>query len=196
MKRATIFGTVGGLARSLSSAFLSAGWGVQEVARHEPIPSIPSDAFVFPQGVFLQGPLIETGLRQIDNAVHVGLIDVIDRLRQCLRIEADDSQRIDYCLIGSTSSYQGFANTAVYCAVKHGLLGLVRALNDEYKDANRRFWLFSPGTMDTPMGRQLTNQDSATFLSSDDVARRIVSAIISESNLFEPEVIIRRRHVR
>ncbi len=59
--------------------------------------------------------------------------------------------------------------------MKHGLLGLVRALNDEYAKTGKRFWLFSMGTMDTEMGRMLTDQDPPTgFLPPDAVAQRIV----------------------
>jgi short-subunit dehydrogenase len=76
------------------------------------------------------------------------------------------------------------------------VLGLVRALNDEYRDTDTRFWLFSMGTMNTEMGATLADQDPSSFLQPEDVAARIVSSISSESNLFEPEVIMRRRTIR
>jgi NAD(P)-dependent dehydrogenase (short-subunit alcohol dehydrogenase family) len=75
-------------------------------------------------------------------------------------------------------------------------LGLVRALNDEYAKTGKRFWLFSMGTMDTEMGRVLTDQDPTSFLSPDAVARRVVSTLTAADNLFEPEVVIRRRSIR
>ena len=52
------------------------------------------------------------------------------------------------------------------------------------------------GTMDTAMGRELIDQDEASFLPPAEVAERIVQAVASPSNLFEPEVVIRRRTIR
>jgi hypothetical protein len=51
------------------------------------------------------------------------------------------------------------------------------------------------GTMDTEMGRRLTEQDQSSFLQPGGVAGRIVEAICSQSNIFEPEVILRRRTI-
>ena len=194
MKRAIVFGVNGGLACSIARAFARADWCVEMVGRDESPLSWSADVFVFPQGVWLNAPFAESTTDQIQSIIDVGLTRVATRLHDCLRHDVSDERR-DYCLIGSTSSYAGYANTAAYCASKFGLRGLVLALNEEYKDTQRRFWLFSMGTMDTPMGRQLTDQDPTTFLSPDDVAERIVSTVTSPSNMFEPEVIIRRRVV-
>lgn len=194
-KKALVYGMEGALANAVAGAFATSGWKVQRVSRTELTPPELQDAYIFPQGQFVKRPFVETDNADLDELFNVGLITVAKRLRYCLSIPAPLDRRVDYVLIGSTSAYQGFANTAAYCAAKHGLLGLCRALNDEYKESNRRFWLFSMGTMDTPMGRQLADQDPTTFLSADDVAQRIVSTVSDGSNLFEPEVVIRRRTV-
>lgn len=194
MKRAIVFGWNGGLACSVARAFARADWCVEMVGRDESPLFWSADVYVFPQGIWHNAPFTESTPDQIESVIDVGLTKVATRLHDCLRHDVSDERR-DYCLVGSTSSYQGFANTAAYCAAKSGLVGLTRALNEEYKDTQRRFHLFSMGTMDTPMGRQLTDQDPTTFLSPDDVAERIVSTVTSPSNMFEPEVIIRRRVV-
>jgi NAD(P)-dependent dehydrogenase (short-subunit alcohol dehydrogenase family) len=150
----------------------------------------------FPQALFVKKPLTETSDNEIEQSLMIGLTDLIKTVRNLLVADPDPERRVDYAFIGSTSAYAGFANTAVYCAVKHGLLGLVRALNDEYAKTGKRFWLFSMGTMDTEMGRMLTDQDPTSFLSPDAVAQRIVRTISAGDNLFEPEVIIRRRSIR
>jgi NAD(P)-dependent dehydrogenase (short-subunit alcohol dehydrogenase family) len=191
-----MYGASGDLARALTDALRERDWDVERVSRSGDAEHIVEaysqftpeglhDAYVFPQALFLKKPLAETSPDDIDAVMTVGLVE----------IAASADRRIDYCLIGSTSAYAGFADTALYCAVKHGLLGLVRALNDEYAKTGRRFWLFSMGTMDTGMGRLLVDQDPATFLPPAEVARRIVEAVTSPSNLFEPEVIMRRRVV-
>ncbi len=201
-----MYGASGDLARALTDAFRARDWDVERVGRSgdaehvvatypEFIPIGLHDAYVFPQALFLKKPLAETSPAEIDAVMAVGLVEIAKCLRTLLAIPAPLDKRIDYCLIGSTSAYAGFAHTALYCAVKHGLLGLVRALNDEYATTGRRFWLFSMGTMDTGMGRLLADQDPDTFLPPAEVARRIAEAVTSPSNLFEPEVVIRRRVV-
>ena len=193
---AIVYGEYGHLANALGRAFHQAGCGVQQIGRMEDTPRSLRDLYVFPQGKFLSKPFYATSPEQMSDVVSAGLMSIMVRLSECLRIPAAQDTRVDYVIIGSTSSYQGFTETAVYCAVKHALVGLVQALNDEYKNTNRRFWLFSPGTMDTDMGRQVTDQDPSTFLSPDDVAEQIVATVTNPSNMFQPEIVIRRRTVR
>jgi NAD(P)-dependent dehydrogenase (short-subunit alcohol dehydrogenase family) len=201
--KALVYGASGGLAQAITAALRSRSWTVDEVTRDGALaaygdyrPKGLHDAYVLPQAVFLKKPLAQTSDAEIDSVIGVGLTEIAKCLRNLLAIPAPADQRIDYCLIGSTSAYAGFKDTALYCAAKHGLVGLVRALNDEYAATGRRFWLFSMGTMDTPMGRLLTDQDEASFLPPQAVAERIVEAVTARSNLFEPEVVIRRRTIR
>jgi NAD(P)-dependent dehydrogenase (short-subunit alcohol dehydrogenase family) len=160
-------------------------------------PEQPCDAYFFTQALFSPKPIIAMDDAEIAQEIEVGLVDVIQLARKLLSLHPPGpEERRDYCFIGSTSAYAGFRNTSVYCAVKHGLLGFVRAMNDEYAQTNTRFWLFSMGTMNTEMGRRLTEQDASSFLQPADVAGRIVEAVCSPSNIFEPEVILRRRTIR
>jgi NAD(P)-dependent dehydrogenase (short-subunit alcohol dehydrogenase family) len=206
--KALIYGASGDLARAITSSFQSVGWQADRLVRggggYAPVrkaysefqPNELHDAYVFPQAVFLKRPLAETTPEEIESVLGVGLVEIAKCLANVLSAPAPPEKRIDYALVGSTSSYAGFKDTALYCAAKHGLVGLVRALNEEYSATGRRFWLFSMGTMDTAMGRRLVDQDPATFLPPSEVANRIVEAITSPTNLFEPEVIIRRRAIR
>ena len=203
MSRALIYGASGDLAQAVTAAFQGRDWTVDEVTRDADLtaysdyrPKGLHDAYVFPQAVFLKKPLAETTDAEIDAVIGVGLTEIAKCLRNLLAIPAPLDQRLDYCIIGSTSAYAGFKDTALYCAAKHGLVGLVRALNDEYASTGRRFWLFSMGTMDTQMGRLLADQDPTSFLPPQAVAERIVEAVTAPSNLFESEVVIRRRTIR
>lgn len=226
MSTATIFGASGGLARALSHELLGKGWQVNAVcraAREESVRqefekqirdqqmhlhtvdneytefefSRSSDVVILTQALFEPASLTARASDAITDEVSVGLIDPMLITRSFLRaFPSVPSVRRNICFIGSTSAYAGFKNTSVYCAVKHGLLGFVRAMNDEYAATDDRFWLFSMGTMQTEMGSKVQGQDVSTYLQPQDVAQRIVSAILSPSNLFEPEVIIRRRTVK
>ncbi len=160
-------------------------------------PAQPYDAYFFTQALFSPKPFASMNAAAIQAEVDVGLTDPIQLTHRLLSHHVPSAgERRNYCFIGSTSAYAGFRNTSVYCAVKHGLLGFVRAMNDEYSHTDTRFWLFSVGTMNTEMGVKLTEQDPASFLAPEDVAERIVEAICSPSNMFEPELMIRRRTIR
>ena len=221
-----IVGASGGLASSLADAFFERGHSIDLVTREarretaerrhavalasgrarlfavrdrysEFDPCGAYAACVFTPALFSPRPLADTDDAGIEAEIAVGLADPIRLTRKMLaRHTPGPGERRDYCYIGSTSAYAGFRNTAVYCAVKHGLVGFVRAMNDEYAHTDVRFWLFSMGTMDTEMGSQLTDQDPATFLQPHEVAGRIADAVSSPANLFEPEVLIRRRTIR
>jgi len=144
-------------------------------------------------------PFIETNAEILKKEFQVGLFDIMTLTRKHLDLNKnslDTGRRVDYAYIGSTSAYAGFKNTAIYCAVKHGLLGFVRAMNDEYSKTNIRFWLFSMGSMNTKMGLKVSGQDISTFLDPGDVAKRIADSILNQGNLFEPEQILRRRIVK
>jgi len=224
--KALIFGASGGLATALADSLLARNWKVDLVTRGAKAPAVKqrfassiaegrtqvfdisgkySDftptrsyrAYFFPQALFSRAPLAATDDATIEREIEVGLADLIRLTRKLLTLQPTQADtRCDYCFVGSTSAYAGFAHTSVYCAVKHGLLGFVRALNDEYARTDTRFWMFSMGTMNTEMGRKLTEQDPSSFLQPVDVAERIANTICSGSNLFEPEVVIRRRTIR
>lgn len=201
--RALVYGPSGGLAQSLIKALTAHRWTVERASRSKPDgvysayhPLAAPDAVFFPQGLFVRKPLTEMSDGEIDQVLDVGFTDIVRTVRNLLAADTDPQVRRDYVFVGSTSAYAGFGGSAVYCATKHALLGLVKSLNDEYVRTNKRFWLFSMGTMNTAMGRMLTDQDASTFLDPDAVAERIVESLTAQDNLFEPEIVIRRRVVR
>jgi len=220
---AVVFGASGGLATALAHRMLHRGVTVDLVTRSSRRESLarqfadgqqprtfaveekysefeaaqPYDAYFFTQALFEPRPLTEMSEERIASEIEIGLAEPLLLTRRLLAAHPPEpGKRRDYCYIGSTSAYTGFKNTSVYCAVKHGLLGFVRAMNDEYAQSDARFWLFSMGTMNTEMGARLTGQDASSFLQPEDVAERIVQAVFAPSNLFEPEVLIRRRTIR
>jgi 3-oxoacyl-[acyl-carrier protein] reductase len=94
--------------------------------------------------------------------------------------------------IGSSSSYEGFEKTALYCASKHALLGFSRSIYKEYKKYGIRSLIFSPGSIKSKMGKKIKNQSYRTFLNAKDVAQVILSNIQSDAQLVIPETIIKR----
>jgi NAD(P)-dependent dehydrogenase (short-subunit alcohol dehydrogenase family) len=222
-RTALIFGASGGLANAIADDLLTRGWKVDLVSRSsrralleerfrdsiaagkarvltvaasyaEFAADQPYQAYLFTQALFEPKLLVDTACGRVEQEIAVGLTDPILLTRSLLLSHPPaPTERCDFAFTGSTSAYAGFKKTAVYCAVKHGLLGFVRAMNDEYSDTETRFWLFSMGTMNTAMGALLVGQEPATFLQPEDVARRIADSLAAPSNLFEPEIIMRRR---
>jgi NAD(P)-dependent dehydrogenase (short-subunit alcohol dehydrogenase family) len=222
----SIFGASGGLARAIARTFLNHEWKVIAVCRMHSENKLKdefsseialknleivtvhrsyseyefqqaSDIILFTQALFEPSPLIDMKSEDINDEITVGLTVPIHLTQKYLqKYPSIQEKPRNICFIGSTSAYAGFKNTSVYCAVKHGLLGFVRALNDEYAHTSDRFWLFSMGTMLTEMGNKVQGQDSSTYLKPNDIAKRIYNSLTDSSNLFEPEVIIRRRHIK
>ena len=87
--------------------------------------------------------------------------------------------------IASSSAYQGFSNGSAYCSSKHGLLGLSRALFNEFKEKNVRVFCISPGSVKTKMGKNCKNQNYETFINPKEIAEYIFNIII-----FDKEMII------
>jgi len=216
VKKVLIFGGSGGLAKKLITDFLILNYEVSVVTRmqnkttenkgifsifyvdkkySEFNPEVFYDIVIFTQCLFDPCELVGINEERIVIEFDVGLIQPILLTKRFMQLNYTSIKQ-DICFIGSTSAYSGFKKTSTYCAIKHGLLGFVRAMNDEYNDSNIRFWLFSMGSMNTSMGRKVLGQDMATFLDPADVSQRIVSSLISQSNMFEPEILIKRRNVR
>jgi 3-oxoacyl-[acyl-carrier protein] reductase len=98
--------------------------------------------------------------------------------------------------IGSSSAYSGFANTSMYCASKHALLGISRALHDEVRGSNVRVMCISPGSIKTDMGHQVIGQDFDTFLDPTEIAKFIVNAVALDGPMIIDEIRLNRMVVR
>ncbi len=94
--------------------------------------------------------------------------------------------------IGSSSSYQGFKDTSIYCSSKHALLGLSRSLHNELKEYNVRTYCISPGSIKTPMGKLVVGQDYETFLDPEDIAEFLTRIISFDNEMVSEEIRINR----
>lgn len=94
--------------------------------------------------------------------------------------------------IGSSSSYEGYKKTSVYCASKHALLGLSRSLLDELKEYNVRTFCISPGSIKTEMANVLVEQDYSTFIDPKEVAELIIYLISFDKEMITEEIRLNR----
>jgi NAD(P)-dependent dehydrogenase (short-subunit alcohol dehydrogenase family) len=75
--------------------------------------------------------------------------------------------------ISSISGREGTALLAAYCAAKHGVIGLTRALAEELRTAKVSVNAICPGSVDTEMLRQ-GMPDARPDMSPDDVAKTVL----------------------
>lgn len=155
------------------------------------------DILILPQSIFDPNELVNKKNEEIDKEINIGFTELIKITRNFLKkYPPVDNKFKNIAIIGSSSAYSGFKRTTTYCAIKHGLLGFVRALNSEYENTNYRFFLFSMGTMNTEMAKNILDQDPSTYLNPSQVSSKISNALLDKSNMFEPEVFIKRRTVK
>ena len=94
--------------------------------------------------------------------------------------------------IASSSAYEGFKNTSIYCSSKHALLGLSRSLHSELKEHNVRTFCVSPGSIKTPMGKSVVGQSYETFLNPSEVAELVGRLISFDSEMISQEIQLHR----
>ena len=94
--------------------------------------------------------------------------------------------------IGSSSAYGGFKGTSIYCASKHAILGLSRALHCELKECGIRVFCVSPASVKTEMGKKVTWQDYNTFINPEDIAEYISFIVSFDGDMVSDEVRLNR----
>ncbi|MDC1188006.1 SDR family oxidoreductase [Gammaproteobacteria bacterium] len=144
-------------------------------------------------GVFPVGPICEIENVNFDNCMNVNLKLPIMLSKGLFKKLAYKGGKI--LNIGSSSSYGGFKNTALYCASKHAILGLSRALNDEWKDSGVTVHCISPGTINTEMANVL-DQDSTTYIQPNEFAQLVYDVGSYSGNMLVDEVRAVRRVIR
>lgn len=98
--------------------------------------------------------------------------------------------------VASSSAYNGSADTGLYCASKHALLGLSRSLYQELRPYGIRVYTVSPGSIQTEMGATDTRQDFSTFLNPKEVAEYILFIMSSHNELIAEEIRLNRVVIR
>jgi len=98
--------------------------------------------------------------------------------------------------IGSSSAYEGFEETAIYCASKHAILGLSRSLQKELKNHNIRTFCISPGSIKTKMGRKVRGQNFKTFIDPKEIAEFIIYIISFDKKMIAEEIRLNRMIIK
>jgi len=142
-------------------------------------------------GVFIAKSLFDSDLRDFEVSFNVNLkaAFVFSRAFASDMIRNRWGRIIN---IGSSSACEGHGNSSLYCASKHAILGLSRALHDELKGHNIRVLGILPGAMKTEMGKLVENEDYDTFLDPEEVADCIVYVSSFDNEMIPEEIRLNR----
>ena len=92
--------------------------------------------------------------------------------------------------LGSVASLRAYPGAAGYCAAKHGLLGLARAVRDETKSHGLRVTTVLPGATLTPSWSGVDIPEHR-FMPAEDVARAIVDCSALGPRTVVEELLLR-----
>jgi 3-oxoacyl-[acyl-carrier protein] reductase len=94
--------------------------------------------------------------------------------------------------IGSSSSYSGFKDTSIYCASKHAILGFSRSFHNELKEKNVRTIIISPGSVKTPMGKKVKNQNFKDFINPKEISELLIHLLQLDNEMIIDEIRLNR----
>ncbi len=146
-------------------------------------------------GIFLHASLAEATVEDFDRIFQINVRAPFLLAKACVGgMQKNGWGRI--VNIGSSSAYQGFKDTSLYCASKHALLGFSRAWYDELKHENIRVFSLSPGSIKTEMGQLIQHQDVDTFIAPEEAAAYLVFVIGFDREMISEEIRMNRLIIR
>ncbi len=163
----------------------------------ESLMSKQYDVFIYCAGIFNPKKITELNSIELQNEIKVNMVAPILLSSFVLpgMIKKEEGTMI---FLGSSSAYEGFKNSSIYCSSKHGLLGYCRSLAEEYRSAGIKVSCISSGTINTKMSIALNkvhnSVDPNTFIDVKEVSKLILDLIYSPtSSMWQEEIILKRR---
>lgn len=129
----------------------------------------------------------------IDNVFEANLKGMILLTSEILRI-TPSGEELNIVNIMSTSALYGRSEETIYCAAKWGARGYTEALRTELKGTKRNIIAIYPGGMKTDFWKiPGQNRDITGFMDPDEVAEKIVAAVMVKENLLVTDITINRK---
>ncbi|MGI9373492.1 MAG: SDR family NAD(P)-dependent oxidoreductase [Hyphomicrobiales bacterium] len=155
-----------------------------QIGKKRGIPNI----IIANAGAAESAPLTKSSLDLWNAMLEVNLTGVFLTFREAMkRLERDDWGRM--IAIASTAGLKGYAYTSAYCAAKHGVIGLVRALASENAKSNVTFNAVCPGFTDTPMlDAAIHNIIEKTGMSKEE-ARKALASTNPQGRFVQPKEV-------
>lgn len=151
----------------------------------------PPDVLFNNAGRFEPGTLLDTDPATFRDQVAVNLTSAFLVTRAFLPAMLDRGSGTIF-FMGSVASLRAYPGGLAYCAAKHGLLGLARAVREETKDRGLRVTTLLPGATLTPSWDGVDLPEDR-FMPADDVARAALDAYHLSDRTVVEELLLRPR---
>ena len=149
------------------------------------------DILVNCAGVFISNELSELTIEDFDTIFNINVKAPFVLMKEFSK-DMKKNQWGRIINIGSNSAYVGAAENTLYCASKHAILGISRSLQQELKTDGIRTYCFSPGGMQTPMGKAINKEEYIKFISPKEFVDFIIHSIKYNSQMISDEIKLNR----
>jgi NAD(P)-dependent dehydrogenase (short-subunit alcohol dehydrogenase family) len=213
-KQVVVTGASRGIGRSIAELFLAKEWKVWSLSRQAnsieglkgDVEFVPFDAeseisvlaaaeqlqkrarvdvLVNNAGIALAAPLTKTSSADFLKIQAVNVVAPFLLCRELIPTMAKNGGgRV--VNIASTAAKKGFKYTSAYCASKHALLGLSRALAAEFGHKNITVNTVCPGWVETDMFKATTEKVAATTGRSEGEARQVLEKMNLLNRIIRP----------
>ncbi len=147
------------------------------------------DVLVNNAGQFRPGTILETSSEMFDQQTRVNLTGAFGVTRAFLASMVR-AQHGHIFYMASVASIKAYPSGVAYCAAKHGLLGLARAVREEMKVHGIRVTAVLPGATNTPSWDG-ANIDESRLMRAEDVAKVVVEVTKLSPVCVAEEIILR-----
>ena len=155
------------------------------------------DILINSAGIFEVNSLEETSLQSLKEMFNVNFFTPFLLIKNLINnMESNNWGRV--VNIVSSSAYGAAPNTGAYSSSKHALLGMSRALFNEFKSRGVRIITVSPGSVKTKMGKKVEElgQVYETFIEPHEVADYVVYVSSLDDNLIIEEARLNRIEIQ
>ncbi|MFH1804683.1 MAG: SDR family oxidoreductase [Pseudomonadota bacterium] len=146
------------------------------------------DLVIANAGMAQSAPVAKIGLDLWQDTLSVNLTGAFLTFREGLTV-MDRTAPGRLIAIASTAGLKGYPYVAAYCAAKHGVVGLVRAMAVELAKTSVTVNAICPGFTETPMLEQSIENIVAKTGMSHDAARASLSAANPQGRFIQPAEI-------
>ncbi len=149
------------------------------------------DVIVNNAGLFETGPVVDTTVEAFNRQVAVNLTSAFMVTRDFLREMLErGSGHIFY--MASVASLRAYPGAAAYCAAKHGVLGLARAMREETRARGLRVTAVLPGATWTPSWYG-SDMPPERLMPPEDIAQAMLDAWRLSNRTVVEELLLRPR---